>query len=146
MPTMIEITDAAGALREPGWLARAEAVHRQLRPHLPQDYADKMRSVFAQGGRMIVAVEGEAVRGLAVYRVYENTFDGRFMYVDDLVTDEAQRSKGTGRALLNWAEARARKLECARLTLDSGVQRQAAHRFYFREGYAITSFHFAKTL
>jgi hypothetical protein len=26
--------------------------------------------------------------------------------------------------------------------LDSGVQRQHAHRFYFREGMTITSFHF----
>ncbi|MBD0336919.1 MAG: GNAT family N-acetyltransferase, partial [Cyanobacteria bacterium Co-bin13] len=30
--------------------------------------------------------------------------------------------------------------------LDSGVHRAEAHRFYFREGLVITSFHFAKPL
>ena len=32
--------------------------------------------------------------------MYENTFAGKHMYVDDLVTDEANRSRGAGGALL----------------------------------------------
>ena len=32
------------------------------------------------------------------------------------------------------------------LTLDSGTQRLQAHKFYFREGMAVTSFHFMKKL
>jgi len=31
-------------------------------------------------------------------------------------------------------------------TLDSGVQRNQAHKFYFREGMTITSFHFTQVL
>jgi len=30
--------------------------------------------------------------------------------------------------------------------LDSGTQRTQAHKFYFREGMVVTSFHFAKKL
>src|SRR4051812_43626822 len=97
MPTLISITDERGAICMPEWLARAERVHRQLRPHLPVDYATKMARVFAGGGRMCLAVEGEQVLGLGVYRIYENTSHGIKMYVDDLVTDEACRSAGVGR-------------------------------------------------
>jgi hypothetical protein len=35
---------------------------------------------------------------------------------------------------------------CGVLALDSGVQRQGAHRFYFREGMHVASFSFKKVL
>jgi GNAT superfamily N-acetyltransferase len=144
--TIVAVTDANGKLIEPAWLAKAEVVHRQLRTALPMDYVAKMQRVFNDGGRMVLAAEADAVRGVAVYRVYENTFDGVQLYVDDLVTDETQRSRGVGRALLAHLEHTARALGCRALTLDSGVQRLQAHKFYFREGMAIWSYHFAKPL
>lgn len=143
---IVEINDMNGHVVEPAWLAAAEAVHRQLRPQLPDDYAEKMRRVFADGARMCVAVRDERVAGVAVYRVHENTFDGVQMYVDDLVSDETQRSQGIGRALLDHLQRRAREVGCAKFNLDSGTQRQQAHKFYFREGMVVTSFHFGKAL
>ena len=47
---------------------------------------------------------------------------------------------------LNWLEDKARHLGCAALTLDSGVQRHDAHRFYFREGMTILAYSFRKAL
>src|SRR5438105_4805588 len=132
--TIVAVTDADGKIVAPAWLQRAEPVHRQLRTALPADYAAKMQRVFDDGARMVLAVQADAVRGVAIYRVYENTFDGVQLYVDDLVTDETQRSRGVGRALLAHLEQTARALGCRALTLDSGVQRQQAHKFYFREG------------
>jgi GNAT superfamily N-acetyltransferase len=143
---IVHVTDVTGVLVAPEWLARAERVHRQLRPDLAADYATKMARVFAGGGRMLVAAEGESARGVAVWRCYENTAYGRQLYVDDLVTDEACRSQGTGKAMLAECARLAAELECVALTLDSGTQRQRAHAFYFREGMPIVSFHFAKRL
>jgi hypothetical protein len=40
----------------------------------------------------------------------------------------------------------ARCLGCDVVALDSGTQRTAAHRFYFREGFVIPSFCFRKSL
>jgi GNAT superfamily N-acetyltransferase len=146
---MIEVravTDPAGKVVAPEWLNRAEGVHRQLRTQLPADYVGRMRAVFTGGGRMFVAMAGDDVVGVAVYRILENTNEGRKFYVDDLVTDEAKRSTGVGRALMKALEIEARRLDCDVLTLDSGTQRTAAHRFYFREGMTISSFHFKKPL
>ncbi len=144
--SVIDVTDHRGAVIEPVWLARAEAVHRQLRSGLPADYAGRLAEVFANGARMSVAAEGEAVRGVAVWRLIENTYEGRRLYVDDLVTDQAQRSRGVGRALLGHMERRARQQACDVLALDSGTQRGDAHRFYFREGMVIPAFCFGKRL
>ena len=143
---IVDVTDARGRVVEPDWLARAESVHRQLRPQLPDDYAAKMQRVFAGGGRLCAAVRGDDVVGVAVHRIHENTFDGVMMYVDDLVTDDARRSQGVGKALLDHLQRIARDAGCAKFTLDSGTQRQQAHKFYFREGLVVNSFHFAKAL
>lgn len=143
---IIEVTDGQGRLIAPEWLQRAEAAHRQLRPQLPADYEGKMQRVFGQGGRMVVAAEGETVLGLAVWRVFENTYSGMQVYVDDLVTDSAHRSQGVGRALIDWLSSRAQMLNAANLALDSGTHRVNAHRFYLRERFDITSFHFNKKL
>jgi hypothetical protein len=143
---LVEITGASGEIVAPEWLPRAEPVHRQLRENLPADYAGRLLTIFANGARMSLAVEGEAVRGLAVWRLIENTYEGRRLYIDDLVTDAAQRSRGVGKFLIAHLEARARALRCDVLALDSGTQRSAAHRFYFREGLVIPCFCFRKTL
>lgn len=143
---VIEVTDGQGRVIAPEWLQRAEAAHRQLRPQLPADYAGKMQRVFSQGGRMVLAADGERVLGLAVWRCFENTVSGVQVYVDDLVTDETERSRGVGRTLIDWLTARSRMLSASTLTLDSGTQRLQAHRFYLRERFDITSFHFNKKL
>ena len=143
---IVHITDDAGRVVELAWLKRAEGVHRQLRTALPADYEGKMKRVFAGGARMCIAADREAVRGVAVYRIGENTFEGLHLYVDDLVTDERQRSRGVGRALMEHLQELAQAAGCEAYTLDSGTQRQQAHKFYFREGMVVTSFHFRKPL
>ena len=143
---LIEVTDGQGRVIAAEWLLRAEAAHRQLRPQLPADYASKMQRVFAQGGRMVLAAEGDAVLGLAIWRCFENTHQGVQVYVDDLVSIETSRSQGVGHALIEWLSARSRMLSATALTLDSGTQRIHAHRFYLRERFDITSFHFNKKL
>ena len=143
---LLAVTDEAGHLVEPRWLALAEPLHRQLRPQLPADYAGRLAQVIANGARLLLAVDGAEVIGLALWRLLENTYEGRRLYVDDLVSDERRRSQGVGRMLLDWLEARARMLDCDVLALDSGVQRQPAHRFYFREWMHIPAFCFRKAL
>jgi GNAT superfamily N-acetyltransferase len=124
-------------------LATSE-VMRQLRPHIAaNDYLGIVRRMMDSGGYRITAVlEAGTVRAVAGYRFMEMLYCGRILYVDDLITDEASRSRGHGKRLLNWIEDEARARGCAEVHLDSGVQRQHAHRFYFREGMTITSFHF----
>ena len=143
---IIAITNAAHDIVEPEWLNYSEAVHRQLRPQLPTDYVWRMKQVFASGAEMAVCVRDENVCGIAVFRVMEKTHSGRELYCDDLITDAAMRSVGVGHALIAHMEAVARERDCDCLSLDSGTQRDQAHKFYFREGLTISSFSFRKPL
>jgi GNAT superfamily N-acetyltransferase len=143
---LIEVTDHNGSIIELDWLIKAELVHRQLRPMLPTDYVARMRVIFSNGARLLVAEHEGQVVGLAVWRLVENTYEGLRLYIDDLVTDENKRSTGIGKLLLQYLEIKAKDFGCHVLTLDSGVQRAAAHKFYFREGMHIPSFCFRKSL
>ncbi|MDG4857287.1 GNAT family N-acetyltransferase [Streptomyces sp. T-3] len=123
-------------------------VLRELRPHLTEDlYREVYAEGYAQGLRFSAAYgeDGSCV-GVAGWRVVANTSQLRELYVDDLVTADAARSTGVGRALLGYLEERARELGCGSLELDSGTQRTDAHRFYLRERMAINAFHFGKKL
>lgn len=128
------------------WLRRCEHLHRTLRPALPTDYEGYLRRMFAEGARMAVLPLSDEPKALAVYRIHHTTFHGLRFYLDDLVTDERERGRGLGATLLDWCVAKARAERCDTFALESGTQRSAAHRFYFRQGLAITSFGFTTSI
>jgi GNAT superfamily N-acetyltransferase len=122
-------------------------VMRQLRLHLVEDeYLRMIRRMQRSGYRLANATEDGRVRCVAGYRIVEFLAYGKFLYVDDLVTAEDARSGGYGRRMLDWLAGVAREEGAGSLQLDSGVQRHEAHRFYFREGMKISSYHFSVAL
>lgn len=119
----------------------------QLRPHLTLDtFRERVRHQMTQGYRLAaLAVDGRLV-ALGGYRLLDYLWAGRSMYVDDLVTDAASRSRGHGERLLGWLVELATREGCAEICLDSGVHRRDAHRFYFRERMTIEGYHFTRKL
>jgi GNAT superfamily N-acetyltransferase len=122
-------------------------VLRHLRTELT---LEQLRTVYAeghpQGLRYTVVEDGGRIVAVAGWRLIACTTALRRLYVDDLVTDPGVRSSGHGALLLGELERRARDAGCSTLTLESGVQRRDAHRFYFRERMSIGAYHFAKGL
>ena len=122
----------------------ARGVMRQLRPQIAEDaYLATVRRMMQTDGYLQAAVfDGDAVVAVAGYRFMEMLYAGKTLYVDDLNTDETRRSRGYGKALMDWLKREAKERGCVQLQLDSGVQREQTHRFYFREGLTINSYHF----
>lgn len=119
-------------------------VMRKLRPDVsPESYVATVRRMMKTDGYRIAALqESGVVRAVAGYRFMEMLHCGKILYVDDLNTDDAYRSRGFGHVLMNWLKNKAWESGCGQLHLDSGVQREAAHRFYFRERLTISAYHF----
>ena len=127
--------------------ARCFAVMRHLRPHLVEDeFCSRIGAQREQGFRLAYVEDEGRVVAVAGFRVMEMLVSGRTLYVDDLVTDPEVRSRGYGKAMLDWLKTYAREAGCEMFSLDSGTHRQEAHAFYFRERMRITSFHFAEKL
>lgn len=128
-------------------LAACYPVMAQLRPHLAEsEFVARVRRQIAAGYRLACLLENGSVIAVAGYRLGEDLAGGRFLYVDDLVTDAARRSRGWGSILLSWLKNEAQRNGCVVLDLDSGTQRTDAHRFYQREGMNLAGYHFISTL
>lgn len=124
--------------------AECFAVMRQLRPHLVEaDFVSRIAAQRSQGYQLLAAVVEGRPAAVAGFRVIDSLAWGRFVYLDDLVTDEACRSEGYGGQLLDWLVDYCRDNGLAELHLDSGVQRFGAHRFYLRKRMDISCHHFA---
>jgi GNAT superfamily N-acetyltransferase len=128
-------------------IARCFPVMSQLRPHLVEkDFVARVRRMRGEGFLLAFVEADGVIRAVAGYRYYDKLFSGKNLYVDDLVTDSTQRSRGHGRALLEWLANEAKARGCDQVELDSGVQRFDAHRFYFRERMHVSSYHFVRPL
>jgi GNAT superfamily N-acetyltransferase len=71
---------------------------------------------------------------------------GPLAHVDELVVDGAYRGGGIGTRLLEELTSLARRGGCHRIELDSAHRRDAAHRFYERDGFANRAYVFSKPL
>jgi GNAT superfamily N-acetyltransferase len=128
-------------------LAAVYPVMHELRTELSEEEFNKRYETGHPDGYRIAALfDGDECRAAAGYRILTNFVSGLHMYVDDLVTADRWRSAGYGRLLNKYLTERARNEGCESIQLDSSTHRRKAHRFYFRERYAITSFHFARLL
>ena len=129
-------------------IARCFPVMRQLRTHFEDEamFVAQVERQRSEGYRVAFLEDVNGVRAVAGYRLLESLYAGRHYYVDDLVTDVEARSLGHGGTLFDWLVAQARALGCAKLELDSGVQRFAAHRFYLAKRMIISSHHFSLEL
>jgi GNAT superfamily N-acetyltransferase len=119
----------------------------QLRPHLVEaDFVERIRRQQKEGYVLAFLADNGHVKSVAGFRIQESLYSGRFLYVDDLATDESARSQGYGTRLFQWLVKHARQNRCEALRLDSGVQRFAAHRFYLANRMEIACHHFSRKL
>lgn len=123
------------------------AVMSQLRTHLKADeFTSLVRGQMQGGYRLACVMDEDDVVTVAGYRISRSLSWGKYLYVDDLVTDAARRSGGFGKAMLQWLFEEARREQCHQFHLDSGIQRKDAHRFYEREGMDMIGYHFTMAL
>ena len=128
-------------------IARCYPVMVELRPHLKAaEFTARVRKQQATGFYLAYLEDAGEVRAVSGFRYLETLAWGKILYVDDLVADPAQRSRGYGGQLFDWLVAQAKQNNCDELHLDSGVQRFGAHRFYLARRMDISCHHFALKL
>ncbi len=122
-------------------------VMAELRTHLKRDdFLDTVRHMESEGYRLAYIEDDQELVAVARYRIYTNLFFGKNLYVDDLVISASARSKGYGEQMINWLRDKARNAGCRSYHLDSGTARGQAHKFYFNQGFMISSYHFSEQL
>ncbi|UFU01305.1 GNAT family N-acetyltransferase [Radiobacillus kanasensis] len=89
----------------------------------------------------------EEVVAVIGYMPMVTLYNGRFIWVCDLVTKPEVRSQGFGEQLLSHVEQWAKEQGFNKISLSSGLQRVDAHRFYEKKmDYRKVSYVFLKDL
>lgn len=132
----------------PTQLANCFSVISRLRPALKDEDEWVIRALFMRQHdyHVLVAWHNDKALAVAGYHFMENLIHGNFIYVDDLVTAEGQRSRGLGSTLLTELTNIGKRHQCDRLVLDTLATNTQARRFYQREGLNDAIVGFYKTL
>jgi GNAT superfamily N-acetyltransferase len=122
-------------------------VMAELRPQLAEeDFMTRVARQQRAGYALAYLKDHGVVQAVGGFRISESLAWGKYMYVDDLVSRAAVRSRGYGQALFQWLVAQAKSQGCETFHLDCGVQNFDAHRFYLRNRMYISSHHFRLSL
>ena len=111
---------------------------------LEQRYAEDFAS--PDGREMLIARDSAgAIVGIGILNP---ELDGPVPYgvIEDMAVEPNLRGAGIGHALVERLAERARERYCDWVFLESGLGNEAAHRFFEREGFTMTSHVFARRL
>ena len=118
-------------ISESDW-KEAYPVMQQLRTHLDEkSFIELVKEAIEIESYQLVSLydEGKIV-AVVGFMPKLTLYNGKFVYVCDLVTDSAMRSKGYGEILLTYVHEWSRENGYNIVSLSSGLQRVDAHRFY----------------
>ena len=120
----------------------------ELRPHVNKEsfISRYDRALSMDECTIVGAFELGNCIALMGYRILYDYAHGKNLYIDDLVTSEAHRSKGLGKKLMEFAEKEAERLGCSYIRLCTGVNNTGARKFYERYGLQSPSVVYKKKL
>ncbi|MFZ6861897.1 GNAT family N-acetyltransferase [Undibacterium sp. Ji67W] len=121
---------------------------QQLRPHLTDlsTWIAYWKRASQAGYRLWRLENAGQIVALVSYRIAENLVHGHYLYVEDLVTDHAERGSGYGQMLMDLLKQEALAQGCGKIVLDTGLNNALAHRFYYRQGLLASSLRFNQVL
>ncbi len=112
-------------------LKEAFPILNQLRTDLTKDtYLGLLKEMQKDGYKLIALYHDGKIASVAGYSWRVNFYNKRHIFIYDLVTDSAQRSFGYGEKLLSYLHSYAKERGAEYVALESGIQRENAHRFY----------------
>ncbi|MHB8613833.1 MAG: GNAT family N-acetyltransferase [Candidatus Dormibacteraceae bacterium] len=117
--------------------AALERLLPQLNSQLAVPTMDRLRAIVDDPAvSLLLAREDEQVVGTTTVIVYTTPFWIKAR-LDEVVVDEAARGRGVGAAMVKASLDLAREKGAEVVELQSGVQRESAHRLYARMGFKL---------
>jgi len=109
----------------------------QLNPQLPIPTMERLQAIISDPAvTLLLARDGQQIVGTTTVIVYTTPFWIKAR-LDEVVVDGSARGKGVGAALVEASLDLARANGVEVVELQSGVQREAAHRLYARIGFKL---------
>lgn len=106
----------------------------------------QVKRKYEMGYRLVFLKINNEVVSIIGTRIYEYFGCGKFLIIDDFITDKDKRGKGYGKKIFNWVKKFVKENQCSQIQLDSSIELYKAHKFYMNMGMNISHHHFSITL
>ncbi len=107
---------------------------------------ERLLEMAQQNYECLGVFNGEALIGTCGLWFQTRHYAGRSVEVDHVIIDEANRSHGLGKKLMEFVYNYGRKKSCNWVELNTYVSNFPSHKFYYNEGFVAKGYHFVKEL
>lgn len=123
-------------------------ITQHLNPGLPvSDVKERQISMFDfENYTCFGLFEDDKLIGVSSGWITVRIYSGRQLEIDSFIIDSTLHSKGYGKQFISELEAWAKAKNCIAVELNSYIQNERSHKFYFNQGYKILGFHFQKSI
>ncbi len=90
--------------------------------------------------------EDDQLIGLSSGWITVRLYSDKQLEIDNVIISDKIQSKGYGKIFINKIETWAIENGCKTIELNTYVQNDRSHKFYFNQGFKILGFHFQKKL
>jgi GNAT superfamily N-acetyltransferase len=110
------------------------------------NFLEQVKRKYEYGYKIVRLKKQEKIISIIGIRIYEYFGCGKFLIIDDFVTDKKMRNQGYGKIIFEWVVKYAEEHQCSQIQLDSNIELFKAHKFYMSMGMNISHHHFSLIL
>lgn len=122
-------------------------VMQHLYPKLTvEKYESYLQEMIPHNYKQVAVFEGEDCIGITGFWTAIKLWTGKYIEIDNFIVHLEHRSKGVGKLMTDYIDAKAQSEGCTAIVLDAFTGNFTAHRFYYNQGYEPRGFHFVKLL
>ncbi len=119
-------------------------IMHQIREDLSEvDFLTTIMEQIKNGYKVVYVTEDKEVICVAGFTISHKLAWGKYLYIEDFVTDKSVQFFGAAKALFDFIKIYAKQQNCNSIHLDSSVIREEAHKFYLSQDMKIDSHHFS---
>lgn len=111
-----------------------------------EKYESYLKEMIPHNYKQLAVFENDVCVALTGFWIGFKLWSGKYIEIDNFIVHPEHRSKGLGKMLTDYIDAKAKKEKCTMIVLDAFTGNFTAHRFYYNQGYVPKGFHFLKIL
>ncbi|MBF4471755.1 GNAT family N-acetyltransferase [Flavobacterium sp. HJJ] len=134
LTAVTEMLDQIGTMQHLYPMLTLEKYEAYLQEMVPHNY------------KQVAVFDAEVCVGLSGFWTAVKLWTGKYIEIDNFIVHSDYRSKGIGKMMTDYIDAKAKAEGCNAIVLDAFTGNFTAHRFYYNQGYEPRGFHFVKML
>ncbi|HEY4618510.1 MAG TPA: GNAT family N-acetyltransferase [Flavobacterium sp.] len=111
-----------------------------------EKYEGYLKEMIPHNYKQVAIFENELCVAVTGFWTGFKLWSGKYIEIDNFIVHPEHRSKGLGKMLTDYVDAKAKEEGCTMIVLDAFTGNFTAHRFYYNQGYVPKGFHFLKIL